>query len=132
MRQRFAKHIQNLNPKLVKVKNHGHVEPKDLYHERVKISDRFRKQIWRNNRVEMKAQNVANIIPISIVPTPNLLHNNNVGITYVGTSNFRMEPIRFVPFYYVVMPKSIIIIIEAPFITTKGVVIRQVISLDFE
>jgi hypothetical protein len=35
----------------------------------------------------MKAQNVANVIPISIVPTPNLLHNNNVGATYVRTSN---------------------------------------------
>jgi hypothetical protein len=47
----------------------------------------------------MKAQNVANVIPISIVLVPNLLHNNNVGVTYVRTSNFRMEPIRFVPFY---------------------------------
>jgi hypothetical protein len=53
-----------LNPTLAKVKNHGDVEPKDLYHERVKILNRFRKQIWRNNRVEMRAQAVAYVSPI--------------------------------------------------------------------
>jgi hypothetical protein len=32
--------------------------------------------------VEMIAQNVANVIPIFIAFAPNLLHHNNVGITY--------------------------------------------------
>jgi hypothetical protein len=45
VKQRFAEHFQNLNPKPVRVKNHGHVEPEDLYHEKVKISDRFKEQI---------------------------------------------------------------------------------------
>jgi hypothetical protein len=44
-----------LNPKLAKVEDHGDFEPEDLYHERVRIPNRLRKQIWKNNRVEMKA-----------------------------------------------------------------------------
>jgi hypothetical protein len=43
VRQGFAKHFQNLNPKLARVGNHGHIEPEDLYHERVRIPNRFRK-----------------------------------------------------------------------------------------
>jgi hypothetical protein len=40
----------------VKVGNHGHIEPKDLYHERVRIPNRLRKQIWKNKiKMEMKA-----------------------------------------------------------------------------
>jgi hypothetical protein len=31
-----------LNPKLVRVEDHGDFEPEDLYHERVKIPDRLR------------------------------------------------------------------------------------------
>jgi hypothetical protein len=46
---------------------------------------------------------MANIIPISVALAPNLLQNNNVGITYVGASNFRMEPVRYVPLYFVAM-----------------------------
>jgi hypothetical protein len=30
----------------------------------------------------MKAQIVADVVPISIAPTPNLFHHNNVGVTY--------------------------------------------------
>jgi hypothetical protein len=61
---------------------------------------------------------VAHVVLISIVPTPSLLHYNNVGVTYVGTSNFKMEPIKSIPLYYVAMPQSMIIVIEVPFVTT--------------
>jgi hypothetical protein len=44
VRPGFTKHFQNLNLKLVKVENHGHVELEDLYHEKVKIPNIFRKQ----------------------------------------------------------------------------------------
>ena len=37
VRQSFTKHFQNLNPKPTRVENHGHIEPKDLYHERLKF-----------------------------------------------------------------------------------------------
>jgi hypothetical protein len=46
---------------------------------------------------------MADIVPISVTLTPNLLHHNNVGISYVGASNFIMEPIRFVPLYSMAM-----------------------------
>jgi hypothetical protein len=65
----------------------------------------------------MKAQTMVDVIPIFITPTQSLLHNNNIGITYRKTSNFRMEPIRFVPLYYVVMLQSIIIITKTPFVS---------------
>jgi hypothetical protein len=51
----------------------------------------------------MRAQTVANVVPIFVAPTPSLSHHNNIGITYARISNFRMEPVRFVPLYYVVM-----------------------------
>jgi hypothetical protein len=60
---------------------------------------------------------MADVVPISITPIPNL-HHNNVGVTYVGTSKFKMEPIRYVPLYYVAMPQSMVITIETPFVTT--------------
>jgi hypothetical protein len=61
---------------------------------------------------------MVDVVPISITPAPNLLHHNNVGVVYVGTSNFRMEPIRYVPLYFMVMPRSMVIVNETPFITT--------------
>jgi hypothetical protein len=45
-----------------------------------------------------------------------LLQQNNIGVTYVRTSNFRMELMIFLPLYYVVMPQSIITITKAPFV----------------
>jgi hypothetical protein len=66
----------------------------------------------------MKVHTVADVVPIFITPTQSLLHNNNIGITYRKTSNFRMEPIRFVPLYSMVMPQSMIIVVEAPFVST--------------
>jgi hypothetical protein len=43
--------------------------------------------------MEMRAQTMADVTPIFVAPTPNLFHHNNVGVTYVRTSNLRMEPI---------------------------------------
>jgi hypothetical protein len=51
----------------------------------------------------MRVHFVADVIPIFIVLAPNLLHHINVGVTYARTSNFKMEPIRFIPLYFVAM-----------------------------
>jgi len=61
---------------------------------------------------------VANVVFISIAPIPSLLHQNNIGVTYVGPSNFRMEPIRSMPLHFLVMPQFIITVIETLFIST--------------
>jgi hypothetical protein len=66
----------------------------------------------------MRIQTMVDVVPISITLIPNMLHHNNVGITYVGTSNFRVEPIKSIPLYYVAMPHSMVIVIEVPFTTT--------------
>jgi len=55
--------------------------------------------MWRDNKVEMRASTMANVIPIFVAPTPSLLHHNNVRVTYARTSNFRMEPVRSIPLY---------------------------------
>jgi hypothetical protein len=47
---------------------------------------------------------MANVVPIFVALIPTLLHENNIGTTYAGTSNFKMEPIRSMPLYYVGMP----------------------------
>jgi hypothetical protein len=57
-----------------------------------------------------------------------LLQQNNIGITYVGTSNFRMELVRFVPLYFVAMPQSIITITEAPFVLTLVFIVGNIKS----
>jgi hypothetical protein len=46
-----------------------------------------------------------------------MLHDNNVGITYARTSNFRMEIIRYVPLYSMAMSQSMVIVTETPFVT---------------
>ncbi len=66
MRQRFVEHFQNLNLELARVGNHGHIELEDLYHERVKIPNKFRKQIWKNNKIKMRVQTMADVVPISV------------------------------------------------------------------
>jgi hypothetical protein len=38
--------------------------------------------------MEMKIQIVVDIIPIFVAFAPNLLHHNNVRVTYARTSNF--------------------------------------------
>jgi hypothetical protein len=68
--------------------------------------------------VEIRAQIAANVVLISIALVPSLLHQNNIGITYIGTSKFRMELIRFMPLYFVAMPQSIITVIEVSLIST--------------
>ncbi len=45
MKQGFAEHFQNLNLELARIKNQGHIEPEDLYHEKVKIPNKFKEQI---------------------------------------------------------------------------------------
>ncbi len=55
--------------------------------------------MWRDNKMEMRAQIMVDVVPISVAPTPSLLYHSNVGITYARTSNFRMEPVRLVPLY---------------------------------
>jgi len=67
----------------------------------------------------MRTKIVANLVPIFVVPTPSLLHHNNVGVTYVRTSNFKIEPIKSIPLYYVAMPLSIIIVIKAPLVFAR-------------
>jgi len=99
VRPGFVEHFQNLNLQLVKVEDHGDFELKDLYHERVKIPNRPKEQILKNNRVEMRAQSMTNIVPIFVTPTPNLFHHNNFRSTYVRTSNFKVEPIKSIPLY---------------------------------
>jgi hypothetical protein len=47
VKQRFVEHFQNLNPKPTRVRKHGYIELEDLYHERVKISNKFKKHIWK-------------------------------------------------------------------------------------
>jgi hypothetical protein len=55
VRQGFAKNFQNLNLKHARTNNHGHIESKDLYHERIIIPNRLKKKIWINNIMEMRA-----------------------------------------------------------------------------
>jgi hypothetical protein len=47
---------------------------------------------------------MANVVLIFVAHVPNLLHHNNVGVTYLGTSNFKMELVKFIPLYFVAMP----------------------------
>jgi hypothetical protein len=54
VKQAFTEHFQNLNSKLAKVGNHGPIKLEDLYHERAIILNRFKEQIWKNNRIKMK------------------------------------------------------------------------------
>ncbi len=45
MRQGFVEHFQNLNPQLARIGNHGLIELEYLYHEKVKIANRFKQKI---------------------------------------------------------------------------------------
>jgi len=78
--------------------------------------------------MELRPQTMVDVVPISIAPTPSLLHHNNVRVTYAKTSNFKMEPVRSVPLYYVTMLKSMITIIETPFVTTQ---IHTIVGMRF-
>jgi hypothetical protein len=54
--------------------------------------------------MEMRARTVVDVVLIFVTPTPNLLHHNNVGVTYVRTSNFKMEPIISITLFFMAMP----------------------------
>ncbi len=129
MRQGFVEDFQNLNPKPSKEKDHGDFEPKDLYHEKVKILNRFKKQIYKNNKMEMKAYTMVDVAPISMTLTPNLFHHNNVRITYARISNFRLEPRRSIPLYFLAMPHSMVIVTKAPFTTIPTHIITSMRSI---
>ncbi len=68
--------------------------------------------------MKMKAYIVVDVAPIFVVHAPSLLHHNNVIVIYLGASNLKMEPIRFLPLYFVAMPWSMVTVTEAPFVTT--------------
>jgi hypothetical protein len=70
--------------------------------------------------MEMKAQIVANVAPIYVVHVPNLLHPNNVGVTCAKTFNLRMEPITFIPLYFMAILQFMVIVIEVTFIRTQA------------
>jgi len=71
-----------LNPKPTTVENHGYIELEDLYQERVKILNKLKEHIYRKNIMEMKAQIVVDVELNSIALTPNMLHHNNIRVTY--------------------------------------------------
>ncbi len=74
----------------------------------------------------MRIQTMADVVPISITLTQGLLHNTSIIITYAKTSNFRMEPIGFIPLYFVAMPQSMITVIEVPFVLAQ---VHSVVSI---
>ncbi len=51
----------------------------------------------------MRVQIVVDVVPIAIVLVQSLLNQDNIGVTYVGTSNFRMELVTSMLLYYVKM-----------------------------
>jgi hypothetical protein len=59
---------------------------------------------------------MADVVFISIALLLSLLHQNHIGVTYVGTSNFRMELVRFV--HYTLWQCLRVIVIELPFVST--------------
>jgi hypothetical protein len=63
---------------------------------------------------------MANIVPISVALTPNMLHHTNVGTTYARASNFRMELTRFISLYFVAMLQFMVTVTEAPFVTAPA------------
>jgi hypothetical protein len=75
-----------------------------LYHENVKIPDRLKKKIWKENRVEMKAQIGADVVPIFVAHIQSILHQNNIGVTYASSPHFKMELAIFMPLYSMAMP----------------------------
>jgi hypothetical protein len=64
----------------------------------------------------MRTQTGVDVVPIFIIHVQSLLQQNNIGVTYIGTSNFKMELVKFVPLYFMAMPQFIIIVTKAPFV----------------
>jgi hypothetical protein len=69
---------------------------------------------------------VTNVVLIYVVPTLSLLNHNDIRITYARTSNFKMEPVRYVPLYFVAMPQFIITVVETPFVSAP---IHNIVSI---
>jgi hypothetical protein len=78
--------------------------------------------------METRVHIVVDVVPIFVAPAPNMFHHNNVGVTYVVTSNFKMEPVRSIPLYFVAMPHSMVIITEVPFTITPTHTITSTMS----
>ncbi len=66
----------------------------------------------------MRAQTITDVIPIFVAPALSMLKHNKIGVTYAGTSNFKMQLVRSIQLYFVAMPQSIIIVTETPFVST--------------
>jgi hypothetical protein len=47
---------------------------------------------------------MGDVVLIFVAFVPSLLHRNHIEATYAWTSNFRMELVRSMPLYYVVIP----------------------------
>jgi hypothetical protein len=60
---------------------------------------------------------MVDVVPIFVAFIPSMLHQNNIGVTYARTSNFRMEQVRPMPLYYVAMPQFIIIVTKVLFVS---------------
>jgi hypothetical protein len=71
---------------------------------------------------------MADVILVFIAPTPSLLHHNNVGITYPGSSNLRMELVRSIPLYSMAMLQSMVTVTEAPYVITPTRVVASMRS----
>jgi hypothetical protein len=78
--------------------------------------------------MEMRAKIVVDVIFVFVAPTPSLLHHNDVRVTYPTFFYLRMEPVRFIPLYFVAMLQSMVTIIEVPFVTTPIHIIVNVKS----
>jgi hypothetical protein len=60
---------------------------------------------------------MVDVVPIFVTPIQSPLLQDNIGVTYARTSNFRMEQVTYVPLYFMAMPRSIITITEASFVS---------------
>jgi hypothetical protein len=69
----------------------------------MRIPSKLKKHIQRHNKMEMKAQIVADVVLIFVTHAPSLLHHNIIRVTYAGTYNFKMESIRYISLYFVAM-----------------------------
>jgi hypothetical protein len=76
----------------------------------------------------MRVQTMADVVHVYVAPTPSLLHHNDVRVTYPTFFYLRMEPVRFIPLYFVAMLQSMVTIIEVPFVTTPIHIIVNVKS----
>jgi hypothetical protein len=52
----------------------------------------------------MRTQIGVDVVLIFVAHVQSLLHQDNIIVTYVGISNFIMEPVTSMPLYYVAMP----------------------------